>query len=273
MTLEDILVLKLGGSLLTDKSTPYKLRDDVLDKVATEIKECIDLGLIKSLVIVHGVGSFGHPPVLQYNLHKGFKDKSQLISMSKTQQVVNKLRKTIASKFIDKGIPINLMHASSMVVGNKMVISDHAFESLKGFLSLGMVPLIGGDMMYDNSMGFSVCSGDQIAVLLSRVLNAERLMFATDVPGVYDQDPQLGKKAQLLKELNINDLDNVLKKLDKSREIDASGRMRGKLLSLVSATDQIKKGLKVAIFSMIEKDTLKKHLKGEKVELTRIVYE
>jgi isopentenyl phosphate kinase len=98
-------------------------------------------------------------------------------------------------------------------------------------------------------------------------------MFATDVPGVYDQDPQLGKKAQLLKELNINDLDNVLKKLDKSSEIDASGRMRGKLLSLVSATDQIKKGLKVAIFSMIEKDTLKKHLKGEKVELTRIVYE
>lgn len=273
MTSENILVLKLGGSLLTDKSTPYKLRDDNLDRVATEIKECIDLGLIKSLVIVHGVGSFGHPPVLQYNLHKGFKDNNQLISMSKTQQIVNKLRKTIASKFIDKGIPINLMHASSMVVGNKMVITNHAFEGLKGYLSLGMMPLIGGDMMYDDSMGFSVCSGDQLAVLLSRVLNAERLMFATNVPGVYDQDPELGRKAQLFKEININDLDNVLKKFDKSNATDASGRMRGKLLSLVSATDQIKKGLKVAIFSMIEKNTLKKHLKGEKVDLTRIMYE
>ena len=273
MTLEEILVLKLGGSLLTDKSTPYKLRVVVIDRVATEIKECIDLELIKSLVIVHGVGSFGHPPVLQYNLHKGFKDKDQLISMSKTQQIVNKLRKTIASKFIDKGIPINLMHASSMVVGNKMVITDHAFESLKGFLSLGMVPLIGGDMMYDNSMGFSVCSGDQIAVLLSRVLNADQLMYATDVPGVYDQDPKLGRKAQLLNELNINDLDNILKKLDESSTTDASGRMRGKLVSLNSIKDLLKKGLKVAIYSMIEKDMLKKHLKGEKVELTRIVHE
>jgi len=273
MTSEEILVLKLGGSLLTDKSTPYKLRDEVLDRVATEIKECIDLGLIKGLVIVHGVGSFGHPPVLQYNLHKGFKDINQLISMSKTQQIVNKLRKTIASNFIDKGIPINLMHASSIVVGKKMVITDHAFEPLKGFLSLGMVPLIGGDMMYDNNMGFSVCSGDQLAVLLTRVLNAEQLMFATDVPGVYDQDPQLGKKANLLKELSISDLDNVLKKLNGKNVADASGRMRGKLISLVSATDQLKEGLKVAIFSMIEKDTLKKYLKGEKVELTRIVYE
>jgi len=149
---EELLVIKLGGSLLTDKSTPYKLREDVIKAVAVEIKECIDLGLIKSLVIVHGVGSFGHPPVLKYNLHKGFRNKDQLISMSKTQQIVNKFRKTIATTFMEVGIPINLMHASSMVVGSKMVITDHAFSSLKGFLSLGMVPLIGGDMMFDLSL-------------------------------------------------------------------------------------------------------------------------
>jgi len=272
MTSEDILVLKLGGSLLTDKSTPYKLKEEVIEAVATEIKECIDLDLIKSLVIVHGVGSFGHPPVLKYNLHKGFKDKDQLISMSKTQQIVNKFRKTIATNLLNKGIPINLMHASSMLVGNKMVIIDHTFESLKGFLSLGMVPLIGGDMMYDNSMGFSVCGGDQIAVVLSRVLHAKQLLFATDVTGVYDQDPRLGKNAHLLKELNINDLDQLLKKLDELNKVDASGRMRGKLFSLIPIKDQIKEGLEVAIFSMNEKGTLKKYLKGEEVELTKVVY-
>ena len=88
MTAKGLLVIKLGGSLLTDKLTAYKLRESVLKAVAVEIKECIDLGLIKSLVIVHGVGSFGHPPVLKYNLHKGFRNKDQLISMSKTQQIV-----------------------------------------------------------------------------------------------------------------------------------------------------------------------------------------
>ena len=149
MTAEDLLVLKLGGSLITDKSTPYKLRDNVLENVVAEIKECFNLGLIKRLVLVHGVGSFGHPPVLEYNLHKGFRDKAQLISMSKTQQIVNNLRIAIATKFIEIGIPINLMHASSVFIGKDMVIKHNPFESLKGFLSLGMVPLIGGDMMYD----------------------------------------------------------------------------------------------------------------------------
>lgn len=272
MTAEEILVFKLGGSLFTDKSTPYKIREDIIIDVAVEIKECIDLGLIKSLVIVHGVGSCGHHPVLKYNLHKGFRNKDQLISMSKTQQIVNVFRKTIATVFLEEGIPVNLMHASSMVVGSKMVITDHAFSSLEGFLSLGMVPLIGGDMMYDTSMGFSVCGGDQLAVVLSRVLHAKQLLFATDVPGVFDKDPKLEENAQLLREININEIEQMLTKTNETAKTDASGKMLGKLRSLISIKDLIQEGLEVAIFSMNKKGVLKKYLQGEKIELTKIMY-
>ena len=272
MTTEDIVILKLGGSLLTDKSTPYKLREKVLKAVAVEIKECIELELIKSLVIVHGVGSFGHPPVLKYNLHKGFRNKDQLISMSKTQQIVNEFRKTIATTFLEEGIPINLMHASSMVVGDKMVITDYTFNSLKGFLSLGMVPLIGGDMMYDTSMGFSVCSGDQIAVVLSRVLHAKQLLFATDVPGVFSKDPKSGEHAHLLREININEIEQLLSAPNETTKTDASGKMRGKLLSLASIKDQIQEGLEVVILSMNKKGVLKNYLKGQESKLTKIIY-
>ncbi|MHA1234248.1 MAG: isopentenyl phosphate kinase [Promethearchaeota archaeon] len=272
MTAEDLVIIKLGGSLLTDKLKAYKLKKEVLKAVAVEIKECIDLGLLKSLVIVHGVGSFGHPPVLQYNLHKGFRNKDQLISMSKTQQIVNKLRKTIATAFLEEGVPINLMHASSMVVGSKMIITDYAFTSLEGFLSLGMVPLIGGDMMYDTSMGFSVCSGDQLAVVLSRVLHAKQLIFATDVPGVFNKDPKIREDAQLHREININEIEQFLSKINEEIKADASGKMRGKLLSLASIKDQIKEGFEVAILSMNKKGVLKNYLKGEEHELTKIIY-
>ncbi len=272
MTAEDLIVLKLGGSLLTDKSKAYKLREEVLKAVAVEIKECIDLGLIKSLVIVHGVGSFGHPPVLKYNLHKGFRNKDQLISMSKTQLIVNEFRKTIATTFQEEGVPINLMHASSMVVGSKMIITDYTFNSLKGFLSLGMVPLIGGDMMYDTSMGFSVCSGDQLAVILSRVLLAEQLIFATDVSGVFDKDPKTGEHAQLLREIKLSEIEQLFTKTNETANNDASGKMRGKLLSLASIKDKIQEGLEVVILSMNKKGVLKNYLKGQESELTKIIY-
>ena len=57
MTNKKITVLKLGGSLLTDKSTPCKVRNRILDSVASELKECFNSGLIESLVLIHGVGS------------------------------------------------------------------------------------------------------------------------------------------------------------------------------------------------------------------------
>jgi len=164
------------------------------------------------------------------------------------------------------------MHASSMVVGSKMVIKDYAFTSLKGFLSLGMVPLIGGDMMYDTSMGFSVCSGDQLAVVLTRVLQANQLLFATDVAGVFDIDPKLGEHAQLLKEINIKEVEQLLSKTSEAAKSDASGKMQGKLRSLASIKDQIQEGLKVAIFSMNKKGVLKNYLEGRESELTKIIY-
>jgi len=266
-----VTVIKLGGSLITDKSTPYTIREN-LDRVAKEIKECIDLGLIEGLVLIHGVGSFGHPPVLKHELHKGFRSPDQLMHLSNTQEIVNQLRYKITKSFQDVGIPINLMHASSMVIGNKMKITEYMFKALKGYLSLGMVPLIGGDMMFDLSIGFSVCSGDQLAVIISREIKANQLIFATDVAGIYDSDPKINKEASLIKEININEIESIVKQLDESKPADASGRMKGKLMTLSSGKDLIRNGLNVAIISMMENNSLKNYLEERQVTATKIVF-
>ena len=266
-----ITVIKLGGALITDKSTPYTMREDIIENVASEIKECIDSGLIEGLVLIHGVGSFGHPPVLKYELYKGFKEPGQLMHLSSTQHIVNQLRTKIAEKFQDVGIPINLMHTSSLLIGNKMKITESMFEALKGYLSLGMVPLIGGDMMYDNSMGFSVCSGDQLSVVISSEVKASCLIFATDVAGIYDSDPKINKEALLIREININEIENIIKQLDESKEADASGRMKGKLMNLTSIKDLIKSGLNTAILSMIQPNILKNFLEGKDIPATRLI--
>jgi isopentenyl phosphate kinase len=267
------IVLKLGGSLLTDKSIPYKLRENTLNAVVQEIKECMALGLLEELVIIHGVGSYGHPPVLKHNLHKGFKSPDQLILLSETQHIVNKYRSSIVKAFLDIGIPINLMHASSITVGKNMKITDCFFKALKGYLSLGMVPLIGGDMMYDEKMGFSVCGGDQLAVIISREIGANYLIFATDVLGIYDKDPKNDPDALLLKKINIKEIEQLIEKNELKSQIDASGSMRGKMISLISAKDLIEKGLKVSILSMIKTNYLKYYLQGHEIDATKIVIE
>ena len=104
---KDLTVIKLGGSLLTDKSKPYAAREALMKNIAQEIKTCLDEGLIEDLVLVHGVGSFGHPPVLEYKLHKGYTGPEQFIPLSKTQRIVNEFRHLITKVFQEEGLPVN----------------------------------------------------------------------------------------------------------------------------------------------------------------------
>lgn len=150
---QELTILKLGGSLLTDKTTPYTVQENVLKSVAKEIKECIEEGLIQSLILVHGAGSYGHPLVMKYQLHKGFQNPEQLLPLTKAQEKVNELRHIIVKQFHELDIPMVLLHPSSMVTSTKMKMTDYFFEALRGFVSLTTVPLLGGDMLIDSIMG------------------------------------------------------------------------------------------------------------------------
>jgi isopentenyl phosphate kinase len=266
-----LTVLKLGGSLLTDKTKPYTLRTNVLASVAREIGECRKSGLIQSLVLLHGVGSFGHPPVLEYKLHKGFQSPDQLLPLSKTQYIVNEFRMTIVKQLQAAGIPVNLMHPSSIVVSEKMKMARYFLDPLKGYLSIGMVPLLGGDIIYDTAMGFSVGSADQLAAIIAHEFEAQKLVFATDVTGIYEGDPKSNTNAVLLEKINLNEIDQALARMGKAQVVDASGGMKAKLRTLDLCKQQIKKGLEVGIISMMEPGNLKAFLDGEDIKCTRVI--
>jgi isopentenyl phosphate kinase len=264
-------VLKLGGALLTDKLKPYSFRSEILYSAVREIRECMDEGLIESLVLVQGVGSFGHPPVLKYKLHKGFKNPDQLLHLTFAQKKVAELRTLVVDALYDVGIPACLMYPSSMMVSEKMQIVRHFLEPLERFLSLGMVPLIGGDILVDTAMGFSVGSGDPLLTLIAREFGAKRIVYASDVSGIYDSDPKMNPDAVLFDEIDLSNLNEAIEKMGKAGVEDASGAMQGKVASIEPVTDLIMKGLDVSIISMMEYGSLKALLNGDTSNSTQIV--
>ncbi len=262
-----LLVLKLGGSLVTDKSKPYSLRGETIKAVSREIKQCLDEKLVDGLMIVHGVGSYGHPPVIEHTRYTGFIDPGQLLPLSRTQTKVFELRQILMNSLQDVGIPVILFSPSSMAVAEKGKITAMDLDAVKGFFKVGMVPVMGGDMLADSTMGFCVGSGDQIAAILARDFKATDLVFATDVKGVYDGDPKAKADAKLIKELSLGDLEHLSAK---SVMTDASGAMRGKLGNLEMIREQLRTGLRTSIISMMEPGRLVGLLRGDDVEGTRI---
>ena len=68
--MRELVFVKLGGSLITDKTKPFTARMDIIKRLAEEIHEAKGEGKLK-LLIGHGGGSFPHVPAKKYQVHKG----------------------------------------------------------------------------------------------------------------------------------------------------------------------------------------------------------
>ena len=136
---------------------------------------------------------------------------------------------------------------------------------------MNTIPLLGGDVLIDTAMGFSIGSADQLAVILAHDFEAKRLIFATDVGGIYASDPKTNPDASIIGEINLSNLDSALKQMGVSSIEDASGAMKGKLSSVGLAMDLIEEGLETTLLSMMEYGNLMAHLKGQEIDCTRIV--
>ena len=64
-----MFVIKLGGSVITDKSMQNTFNEEVTFRLVSEIKDSQ-----KQVIVVHGAGSFGHILAKKYDLHKGYKN-------------------------------------------------------------------------------------------------------------------------------------------------------------------------------------------------------
>jgi hypothetical protein len=58
--MDELVFLKLGGSLITEKANRYTARLDKLRSLAAEIRDALDEVKGLRLVVGHGSGSFGH---------------------------------------------------------------------------------------------------------------------------------------------------------------------------------------------------------------------
>ncbi len=251
-----MIILKLGGSLITDKSQQFKVRREVLERIAGEIKE----GAKEKLIIVHGGGSFGHPVADRYKLQEGFKDKEQIDGIVLTRKMMGELNRSVINTFHEHKLPVVAIQPSANITCNNGRIKDINTDVIKRFLDLGTIPVLFGDVVLDKKLGFCILSGDQIMTFLAEKFKVDKVIFAADVDGIYDKNPRKFDDAKLIPEISSADED-ILNKLC-TREGDVTGGMKGKLMEIIALA---RKGTSSQVINAIEPGRLKRALSGEKV--------
>jgi isopentenyl phosphate kinase len=251
-------VLKLGGSVVTDKKNSLTANLPAIERLAKEISRAN----LSPLVLVHGGGSFGHPLAEQYGLAGGYRDSSQIIGFSITHQAMTKLNKLIVGSLISNNIPAVEVQPSSCMVTKSGRIQSMEDKALKKMLEMRFLPVLYGDIVLDSEVGFAILSGDQIVSSLAIKLKACRIVVGVDVDGLLTGDPKTDSEARLIRHLTLEELKKLEPLIGGSKVTDVTGGMLGKMFELKPAVEH---GIQTIIVNATEPDRVYKALKDEKV--------
>jgi len=256
-------ILKIGGSVITDKNGELAARTEEINRLSEEIQKAA----VQDLIIVHGGGSFGHPSAERFAIKGGFKEDSQKAGFSETHHVMTVLNGLFMDSLIWHDVPAVSITPSSCIVTENGRIKSFFDEPLKTLLKMGIAPVLYGDAVMDSKLGFTILSGDQLAAFLAVSYGAKRVIMGVDVDGLFDGDPKVEKRAKLLQRLNLGELKALQGKLGKPTACDVTGGMFGKMFELLPAVEG---GIPVTIINASKPGNILKCLRSEPVEGTQI---
>ncbi|MCS7095278.1 MAG: isopentenyl phosphate kinase [Thaumarchaeota archaeon] len=177
-------IVKLGGSVLTDKRTgSSELREQLLREIARLLRDHVR----DQLILIHGGGTEVHRTALEGRVHLG-RGGGTPEGLVKTALVVRRLNQRITELLVDEGIPAFSIPASTIFRTSGGKIRSANLEPFLSGLEEGLVPVTMGDVVFDRELGYTVLSGDSIAVYLAVKLRAKKIVHATDVDGVLIRD-------------------------------------------------------------------------------------
>ena len=259
--MKDLTILKIGGSAITDrKSNTPKVNYKNLKRIAKEISSYKG-----KLILIHGAGSYGHQIVKKTGIHKGIKNKKQVLAFAETQKLQNELNAIVCSALIKEGVPAIPVQASASSIMNKGKMKKMDYEVVENFLKVGLVPVLYGVPAYDENQKCSILSGDEIAPYLALKLNAKKVIHGTNVDGVFTADPNKDKNAKLIPLITKDNLNEVKKAIGGSTSVDVTGGMMKKINELMKLQ---KRGISTVIVNAEKKGVVEKALLGRKVRST-----
>jgi len=233
----ELVFLKLGGSLITDKNKPNTPRLEVIKRLAAEIKEALDARSHDlSLIIGHGSGSFGHPLAAKYKLTAGATGPESWFGFAQVGAVAARLNRIIVDCLLEAGIPAITFQPSASARTRKDQLMYFETYAIREVIKHGLAPVVYGDVTIDAVQGVNIVSTEQLFDNLAREFSPERILLAGDLDGVYTADPKVNPQAELIEEISSENWSEVELALGGSQAIDVTGGMYSKVRGIYHLT-------------------------------------
>jgi len=220
--MKNLKIVKLGGSVITKKSGYKEPNIENIEALAEMLARVWKKE--KRIIVVHGAGSFGHAPVVLYGIKNGVRTEKEREGYAYTHSSCAYLSSLVVDALIKRGVPAISIPPAIVVRQKNGRISSFNKKIVYDYLKSGFLPVLYGDMVLDERMGGSVCSGDQIVAELGK--DAGVIVLGTNVDGVLVD-------GKVVKKITKKNFEKVLKHLGEAETTDVTGGMKGKILEIM----------------------------------------
>lgn len=271
--MKELIFLKLGGSLITDKTQPYTPRLDIIEDVALQISTALQNQPNLRLVLGHGSGSFGHVAASEYRTRDGFNPRASPLTHRERDETEENYWKGFAevwyqasalNRFVMKAlnkmnVPSIALPPSANVIASNGQVSIWETTSIRMALAAKLVPVIHGDVTFDEVRGGTILSTEDLFGFLTRALNPERILLAGLEAAVWEDFPARTRK---IGSITPGSFQEISKGVGKADGADVTGGMEAKVTQMLDLV-QINPELKIQIFSGAQPDSILRALSGE----------
>lgn len=229
----ELLIIKLGGSIITDKHRKnHIIRRQLIRQLCTKIAIAAEKYPGGKYIILHGAGSLGHPLAHKYKLDNSPLTTDRLTGMSRVMMNMRRLTETIVEELRGCGLPALPLQTSSLSFKEKDALQIVGNPIVRALLKAGGIPVLGGDVLVTTDANSTIVSADDLAVSFAKSFNAQQILFATNVDGVYEHFPP-AKNAKIIAKISRQTLIRLASLATTANETDVTGTMAGKLQKLL----------------------------------------
>jgi len=254
-----LVFLKLGGSLITDKTRPYTPCPERLDDLAIQIASALHENANLRLVLGHGSGSFGHQAASKSGTREGVTGPEGWRGFAEVWYQASALDRLVVDALRRADLPAVTLSPLAMVSARDGQVSTWDLAPVESSLVNGLLPVIHGDVVFDEVRGGTILSTEDLFAALARSLHPERILLAGLEAGVWGDFPA---RRRLIGEITPQTFAEQAHGLGGSAGADVTGGMRAKVTEMLKLVEQVP-GLEALIFSGEDPDNIRRALRGE----------
>jgi len=249
--MQKLILVKLGGSLITDKKTPFCAREDVIKRLAEEIKG-VEKEFDGRIILGHGSGSFGHTVASKYRTQEGIINKQSVKGLSIVADAAIQINRILIRNFLEFDLPVFSLAPASFIFARDQKLEKIFLRPILHSLQTGLIPVIYGDVILDSERGCCIFSCEKTLNILAGKLRTNFrdliIIQAGITDGVYD------KRKHTIPEITPSSFRKFKESICKSEAIDVTGGM------LYKVEEALKVAHKFDIKTLIINGTIKGEL-------------